>query len=135
VERNLRLIVLDTHAWLWWLDAPDRLSDAASKAIDSASRIGVSTLSAWEIATLTRRGRISLDREVGLWVRQALAHERVESLAPDHEVAVAAGLLDARRFPGDPVDRLIYATALAARAHLVTRDTAINAFDPELTIW
>ncbi len=135
MERSLRLIVLDTHAWLWWLDAPDRLSDVAREAIDSASRIGISTLSAWEIATLTGQGRISLDREVGPWVRQALAHERVESLAPDHEVAVAAGLLDARRFPGDPADRLIYATTRALHATLVTRDAAIRAFDPELTIW
>jgi len=135
VERSHRLIVLDTHAWLWWLDAPDRLSDAAREAIDSASLIGVSTLSAWEIATLTGRGRISLDRDVGLWVRQAFAHERVESLAPDPEVAVAAGLLDARRFPGDPADRLIYATAQAARARLVTRDAAIRDFDPDSTIW
>lgn len=129
------MIVLDTHAWLWWLDAPERLSDAARRAIDGASRIGVSTLSAWELATLTVRGRISLDREVAGWVRQALAHERVEALAPSHEVAVAAGLLDARRFPGDPADRLIYATARTAKARLVTRDTAIRAFDPGLTIW
>ncbi len=43
--------------------------------------------------------------------------------------------IDAKSFPGDPIDRLIYATALAARARLVTRDTAIGAFDPELTIW
>jgi PIN domain nuclease of toxin-antitoxin system len=41
----------------------------------------------------------------------------------------------ARRFPSDPADRLIYATAQAARARLVTRDTAIRAFDPELTVW
>ncbi len=129
------MIVLDTHAWLWWAAEPKRLSAPARAAIDRASSIGVSTLSAWEVAMLVVRGRITLDREVGLWVRQALADARVEPLPPSADVAVAAGLLDAKSFPGDPVDRLIYATALAAGARLVTRDAAIGAFDPNLTVW
>ncbi len=134
-RRNDGVIVLDTHAWLWWLAAPERLSAAAEQAIEQASRIGVSTLSAWEVAMLVVRGRISLDREVSLWVRQGLADERVESLAPSAEVAAAAGLLDAQSFPGDPVDRLIYATARSAGATLVTRDAAIRAFDSRSTLW
>lgn len=84
---------------------------------------------------LAVRGRITLDRDVSLWVRQALADTRVEPLPPSAAIALAAGLLDTTSFPGDPIDRLIYATALATNARLVTRDTAINAFDPELTIW
>jgi PIN domain nuclease of toxin-antitoxin system len=129
------VIVLDTHAWLWWTAEPTHLSPAAQTAIAQASNIGVSTLSAWEVTMLAVRGRISLDREVGLWVRQALAETRIEALAPSAEVAVTAGLLDAKSFPGDPIDRLIYATAQAAGARLVTRDTAIRDFDPALTIW
>jgi PIN domain nuclease of toxin-antitoxin system len=129
------VIVLDTHAWLWWTSEPERLSDAARAAIAETASIGISTISAWEVAMLTVRGRISLDRDVGLWVRQALAQERVEALAPSAETAIAAGLLDAKSFPGDPADRLIYATATAAEARLVTRDGAIRAFDPDITIW
>jgi len=129
------MIVLDTHAWLWWLAAPGRLSRSAKQAIERAPRIGVSTLSAWEVAMLALRGRISLDRDVGLWVRQALADERVESLAPSADVAVSAGLLDAQSFPGDPVDRLIYATARSVGATLVTRDAAMRAFDSASTLW
>jgi PIN domain nuclease of toxin-antitoxin system len=129
------VIVLDTHVWLWWLTAPERLSRAAEEAIEQTSRIGVSTLSAWEVAMLVARGRISLDRDVSLWVRQALADVRVERLAPGAEVAVAAGLLDARSFPGDPVDRLIYATARSTGATLVTRDAAIRSFDSTSTLW
>lgn len=129
------MIVLDTHAWLWWLDRPERLSPGARHAIDAAPELGVSTISAWELAMLVGRGRISLDRDVGLWVGQALADARVEALAPSARVAVAAGLLDAARFPGDPADRLIYATAHSQGATLVTRDAAIREFDPALTLW
>lgn len=127
--------MLDTHVWLWWNAAPERLSEAAQRAIDQAARIGVSTLSAWELTMLATRGRISLDRDVRLWVRQALAADRVEPLAPGADVAVAAGMLDASAFPGDPADRLIYATARTARAVLVTRDRALRAFDPASTLW
>jgi len=129
------VIILDTHAWLWWLAAPERLSSTAEQAIERASRIGISTLSAWEVTMLAARGRISLDREVSLWVRQALTDERVESLAPSADVAVSAGLLDAQSFPGDPVDRLIYATARSTGATLITRDAAIRAFDSASTLW
>ena len=129
------MIVLDTHAWLWWLSAPERLSDAAAEAIGEASRIGVLTLSAWELAMLVSRRRIELDREVATWVGQGLADERVESLAPSAQVAVSAGLLDAKSFPGDPVDRLIYATARSLGATLITRDKAIRAFDAQSTLW
>lgn len=129
------MILLDTHAWLWWLTDPDRLSEPARAAIDGAPRVGVSTLSAWEITMLVVRGRISLDRDIEAWVPQAFAQDRVEALAPSAEIAVAAGLLDSREFPGDPIDRLIYATARAANATLITRDEAIRAFDPRLTLW
>jgi len=84
---------------------------------------------------LALRKRITLDRDVVLWVRQALGQPRVQALPPSPEVAVAAALLDARKFPGDPVDRLIYATACAVRAPLITRDEAIRAFDPTVTLW
>ncbi len=129
------MIVFDTHAWLWWLTAPERISDIAREAIDQAPSIGVCTLSAWELTMLAARGRISLDRDVGLWVRQAFAQPRMEALAPSAEIAVAAGLLDSRSFPGDPIDRLIYATARATNAVLITRDQAIRTFDPEATLW
>jgi PIN domain nuclease of toxin-antitoxin system len=129
------IVVLDTHVWLWWLSAAERLSRAATEAIDRAANIGISTLSAWEVAMLSTRGRITLDREVSEWVAQGLADTRVDPLAPGAQVAVTAGLLDAQAFPGDPVDRLIYATARSIGAPLITRDRAIRSFDPQGTIW
>lgn len=129
------MIVLDTHAWLWWVAQPGKLSRAARGAIDAADAIGVSTFSAWEVTMLVQRRRISLDRDVSTWVRQALALERVVALPPSAEIAVAAGLLDAQDFPGDPADRVIYATARASGASLVTRDEALHRFDARTAVW
>ena len=129
------MIVLDTHAWLWWVSQPDKLSRPARAAIEAASEIGVSTLSAWEVAMLVGKGRIALDRDISIWVRQALALERVVVLSPSADVAVAAALLDAEDFPGDPADRLIYATARSTGASLVTRDEALHRFDARTAVW
>ncbi|HMJ03582.1 MAG TPA: type II toxin-antitoxin system VapC family toxin [Conexibacter sp.] len=129
------MIVLDTHAWLWWLAQPSKLSRAARRAIDEAETIAISAISAWEVAMLAKRRRISLDREVGVWVRQALAPARVTAAPLTAEIAVAAGLLDGEGFPGDPADRFIYATAQASRAPLITRDEALRRFDARGTIW
>jgi PIN domain nuclease of toxin-antitoxin system len=129
------VIVLDTHAWLWWVATPDRLSAAARDALADAPAVGVSTLSVFELATLVRRRRISLDRDVRDWVRRALSDQRVEAIAPGPDVALAAARLDGDGFPGDPADRMIFATAKALDAPLLTGDRRIRSFAPAVTIW
>jgi PIN domain nuclease of toxin-antitoxin system len=129
------LIVLDTHAWLWWMDDPCRLSEQAGSALADAKDVAISTVSVWELATLVGRGRITLDRDTGDWVRRALSDERIDAIAPDVRVALRAGLLDGRAFPGDSADRLIFATARSFDAPLITRDERLRAFAPGETIW
>jgi PIN domain nuclease of toxin-antitoxin system len=129
------LIVLDTHAWLWWMDDPGRLSEQAVSTLADAKDVAISTVSVWELATLAARGWITLDRDTGDWVRRALSDGRINALPPDIEVALGAGLLDVRAFPGDSADRLIFATARAFDAPLITRDERLRAFAPDQTIW
>jgi len=127
------LIVLDTHAWIWWRADPARLSPAAARLLDGVEPLALSAVSVWELATLVRRGRVALDRDVRDWVRQALAGG-LALVAPDAEVALAAALLgDA--FPGDPADRLIYATAVQGGGRLVSRDRRLASFDPARVVW
>jgi PIN domain nuclease of toxin-antitoxin system len=126
------MIVLDTHAWVWWLVAPRRLSRRAARVIGRTERIGISTMSVFELVQLTDRRRVTLDAPVRAWVREALAHERVEPLPLTADIALDAAQL---RFESNPADRIIYATARAADAQLVTRDERLRRFDPELTVW
>lgn len=128
------MIVLDTHAWLWWTLADDRLSASVREAART-DEIGICSISCQEIARLASRGRLALDRDPAAWIRRALAPEQMRMLPLDADTAIDAGLLDHDRFPGDPADRIIYATARRLRARLATADRRIRAFDPALTLW
>jgi len=58
-------LLLDTHALLWWLAEPDRLSPEAQAAIaEPANGVHVSAASGWEIATKVRLGKLTTSREL-----------------------------------------------------------------------
>ena len=127
------MIVLDTHAWIWWASEPDRLGRRARAALEAAERIGVPAVCCFELSAAAARGRISLDRSPLEWLEQALALPRVELLALTPAIAVRATQLGA--FHGDPADRLIVATALVHDATLATRDRHIRAYTPVASVW
>ena len=128
------MIVLDTHALLWWRDGSRRLSGTARRTIEGASSIGIPTACCLELATLERRRRIVLQGGAARWIRAAVAGERIVELPLTGEVAIEAGRLpDA--FPGDPVDRIVYATAVVTGSRIVTRDRRITAFDRARVVW
>ncbi len=84
---------------------------------------------------LVQKERIALDRPVRAWVRAALAREGILAMPMSPEVATTAGLLDPGQFPGDPADRMIYATARGSGASLITRDARLREYDPRGTLW
>jgi len=129
------VIVLDTHAWLWWVSSPEMLSPAARDAMEGARSLGISPISCWELATKVAQGKLRLDRELDVWVHQALARPRLRVAELLPEIAVAAGQLGAEGFHGDPADRMIVATALHHDSLLVTKDQAIREFEPVRTVW
>ena len=123
-------MLLDTHAFVWLLNGNERLGRKARKAIQRSleeAAVLVSAISPWEIAMLVGKGRLVLDRDVGEWLRAALALPgvRLEPLSP--EVAVAS-----TRLPGalnsDPADRIIAATARHLGATLITEDRLLLAY-------
>lgn len=118
------MIVLDTHAWLWWLTKPDKLGRAGARAIDRATRVGVAAISPWEIAMKAQAGKLRFDRPYPVWLEQALVSDpRIELLALTPRIAVEAVQLGWDHL--DPADRLIVATARVHDAKLVTADERI----------
>ncbi len=128
------MIVLDTHAFIWWADESPRLSSRARHALEQADALGVCAISCWEIAMLVEKQRMRLDREVLDFLRQALALPRVQLLPLTPEVSVGAARLPASSI-ADPADRMIVATALDAGAAVVTKDARLRAVADLKTIW
>ena len=129
------MIILDTHAWIWWVSEPNALSSKAISAIDYAKTIGICPISCWEIATKVSNAKLTLDRDLHIWVQQALARPRVKLIEISAEIAVSAGQLGQLGLHGDPADRLIVATAMCHGAALVTKDQNIRAFSKVQIIW
>ncbi|HSS37976.1 MAG TPA: type II toxin-antitoxin system VapC family toxin [Polyangia bacterium] len=126
------LVILDTHAVLWWTLDPPRLGRAGTREIAQAERVGVSAISFWETAVLTRKGKLRLDIPVDDWADRLLAIPRVECLPIDDRIAVKA---DTLQMHADPADRFIVATALEHRARLITKDVAIRRSKLVDTVW
>jgi PIN domain nuclease of toxin-antitoxin system len=125
-RREVSLVLLDTHVWIWLLNGDQKINPKALKAVErslsgSGEAVLLSAISPWEVAMLVSKGRLTLDRDVGEWVQQGVKIPgiRVEPISP--EIAVAS-----TRLPGnihsDPADRLIAATARHLGAILITDD-------------
>lgn len=119
-------VLLDTHAFLWWtgrLPGLSRRQEAVLReSVADGGRIGLAAISLWEMALLSARGRIAADAHA---MRQALAHPELEVVPLTLDVALESQKLG-RRFPSDPADCLIAATARVHGVPLVTADGAIR---------
>ena len=126
------MLVLDTHALIWWTTMPEHLSPRAAEAMASVDALGIPTICFWETVLLVRRGKLTLDLRVSDWARSVLAIPRARELCLDAVTAVRADTLEMHP---DPADRFIVATALQHDAALVTRDERIRRLRFVETLW
>jgi PIN domain nuclease of toxin-antitoxin system len=126
--------LLDTHVVHWWSAEPKRVSARASGALEDADELVIAAISWYELAWLARHERIAVTVPIRSWL-QGLA-EQVRTIGITPAIAETAVNLPAA-FPGDPADRLIYATAIESGVSLVTKDRAIRDHDKprSLTVW
>ncbi len=131
------MIVLDTHAWVWWLAEPERLSRKARDSIEEAAgkrEVHVSSISTWEIAMLVERGRLALRMEVHDWIALSESLPSIRFVPVDNAILLRSVFL-----PGygnrDPADRIIIATALTLGIPLITKDRKIGGYREVTAIW
>jgi len=131
------MILLDTHAWIWWLTNPERLPSKATKAIREAMknyRVAISSMSVWEIAMLCAKGRLEFATDYREFIRQTEKLAFVQFVAPDNTILVnSVNLPD---YAGrDPADRIIIATANHLSATLISKDDTMREYRQVRTLW
>ena len=127
-------VLLDTHVLHWWTAEPDKLSQAAAAVVEKADAIAVAAITWYELAWLARHDRIRLTIPVRSWLDELSAHVLTVGVTP--AIADTAVALP-ESFPGDPADRLIYATAIEHGWHLVTKDRRLrdHRHARQVTVW
>ena len=117
-------VILDTHVVHWWSSEPGRVSRAAAEALSEADELAVAAISWFELAWLAKNERITVTTPIRSWLAQLSGELRTVGITP--AVAETAVSLPSS-FPGDPADRLIYATAIEHGWRLVTKDRKLRA--------
>ena len=119
---RLLMILLDTHVLVWLDQGSDLLGGKARRVIEQSHQkeeVAIAAISFWEIGMLIEKGRLAFKGSLTEW-RVSLLMSGFVELPADGNVALAAASL--KSFLGDPVDRMISATALNQDARLVTAD-------------
>lgn len=139
------MILLDTHALIWWVDGEGERLSARGREIVEQELAGVqrgeaqagllvSAISCWEVAMLVSRGRLALSLEVERWLALVAAIPAVRLLPLEPGVAVAATRLP-EPFHADPADRFLVAQARALAVPLLSADSKIQAYPHVQCLW
>lgn len=128
----MTVLVLDTHAALWWSFMPEKLSRTAANALARAETLVFPAIIFWETALLVRKRRLEIEITPAAWLRGLKSSSRTVIMPLTAKIALRA---DQLAMHDDPTDRFIVATALRASAPLVTKDAAIRSTKLLPTIW
>lgn len=130
------LILLDTHVVIWLAQDYQRISTKAQAAIRDARKrergLAVSCITLVEIARLASRGRIQLTPDAETVLSEV--EDRFVVLPITRNIALQAFELP-ERYPNDPADRIIGATALIEDVPLITADARIRKSHAVPTLW
>lgn len=129
-------LLLDTHAWVWWVAGSVELPVRTRRHVQAAfaeDRLWVSAISAWEVALLVQRGRLELRLPVREWVARSEALSGLHFLPVDTTIGVRS--VELAGLHPDPADRMIVASAELLAATLVTRDERLQRYADIATMW
>jgi PIN domain nuclease of toxin-antitoxin system len=115
--------LLDTHVLLWWLFDDPQLDANCRKIVrDPNHRIIVSSVSAWEIATKYRIGKLPEAKQIVEEYSQILQQAKFIELGINSAHALRAGSLPISH--RDPFDRMLMAQAELENLPIITYDRA-----------
>ncbi len=121
------MVLLDTHALIWWMTDDDRLGgDARAMIADPESRVFVSGATAWEIATKFRIGKLPSMGAVVRGLELSVLRAGFETLPVSFAHAQRAGLLAGQH--GDPFDRMLIAQGLTENLPIASNEAMFEHF-------
>ncbi len=120
-------LLIDTHAVIWAVDDPAKLSSPAAKAIeDPSNELLVSAGTIWEVSIKVGLGKLSLSMPFRQWMEKAIADLGLALLPINVEYAGVQAALP--RHHGDPFDRLLAAQAKVEDVSLVSADGVFDLY-------
>ncbi len=120
-------VLLDTHAFVWWLQGSSRLSRRARAVVAShGNEIFVSAATAWEITTKARLGRLPFALDVAADVLGAIVGQSFHPLDISTVHAQRAGGLPGHN--ADPWDRMLVAQAQAEGLAVVSNEALFEEY-------
>lgn len=126
-----QILLLDTHALIWWATGDRALSRKVRRFIeDEDVTIIVSAATAWEIATKVRLGKLKWTSTGSL--ESYCAEQRFDLLPISFAHGEKAGAWPQAH--GDPFDRMLAAQSKLEAIPLATSDSQLNAFGID-TVW
>ena len=121
-------LILDTHIWVWWVKHDRQLSPSiVRQLVESRAKLAISSASVYEVALQIRRGRVEIDLSLDEWLHAATVGAGIEVLPVNTEIAARAAVLPLHH--GDPLDRIIIATAIHYDALLVSVDSQFPHYE------
>ena len=118
-------ILLDTHVYLWWLQANPRLNKAARQKIARAETVYVSSVSIWEAAIKVSIGKLEADIDELI---AAIAENQFIELPM--RASHAAQLQTLPQIHSDPIDRMLIAQAQVEPLIFLTADQTLQPYSP-----
>ena len=126
-------MLLDTHAFLWWISDDRRLSDRAREIIgDGCNELYFSAASGWEISIKAGLGRLKVPEDLQRFIADQLSRNAIQVLPIHLSHALHTGSL-----PGhhrDPFDRILVSQALLEKMPLLSSDPQISRY-PVGVVW
>lgn len=128
------MILLDTPVLIWLVAEQNQLSKNAKDAIaQSAGRIFVSSISAYEIGILVNKKLLTLPHEPQHWFSEALDLHGLNELPIDHHIALQATQLP--QLHQNPIDRMLLASAILHNLQLITSDQQMHQYPTVKCVW
>jgi PIN domain nuclease of toxin-antitoxin system len=125
-------LLLDTHAFLWATEAPERLGAHGELIADPANDRILSAVGSWEIAIKWALGRLELPEPPSRYVPTRLDALAATSVPIEHAHALAVAELPQHH--RDPFDRLLIAQAQLLDLPIVTADRIFTRYQVDVLL-